>query len=369
MSKSVTPEYVFAGGGTGGHLFPGLAVANAIRESSPTARITFLTTERGLDRELLSAHDYQQILQTVRPWRSDPRQWAAFAWHWWHSVAHARHRFRNFPPRAVLGLGGYAAGPAVAAAARLGIPCAILNPDAIPGRANRVLARRADVVFQQWEVSRQHLAKARQIETVGCPIRSDFSRASRERGLNTFNLDPGRKTLLVTGASQGARTINDALARLWPGFVREHPDWQLLHLTGTDERDRIQQLYRQGGTDAVVVGFTNEMADAIAAADIVIARSGASTLAELCVIGKPAILLPYPYHKDQHQRANAMVLVQAGAAQLIDDARNATINAAAIEKALQRWLDPPQLQQAGEAARKLGQPSAAGRVAEWMLSR
>lgn len=369
MSKSVTPDYVFAGGGTGGHLFPGLAVANAIREASPTARITFLTTDRGLDRELLAAYDYQQILQTVRPWRSDPRQWATFAWHWWHSVAQARHRFRNFPPQAVLGLGGYAAGPAVVAAAKMGIPCAILNPDAIPGRANRVLARRADVVFQQWEVSRQHLGKTRQIETVGCPIRSDFSQASRERGLSTFNLNPDRNTLFVTGASQGARTINDAMARLWPAFVREHANWQLLHLTGTDDRDRIQRHYRDAGVDAMVVGFTNEMADAIAAADIVIARSGASTLAELCVIGKPAILLPYPYHKDQHQRANAMVLVQAGAAQLIDDTRLAESNTAAIEKALQRWLDPQQLEQATAAAKQLSQPNAAGRVAEWMLSR
>lgn len=367
MRTPASDHFVFAGGGTGGHLFPGLAVATALKQAAPEARISFLTTNRKLDDQLLTQYDFRQVPQSVRPWRSGPHHWPVFAWHWWRSIAAARKQFRHDPPRAVLGLGGYAAGPAVVAAAQLGIPAAILNPDATPGRANRYLARRTQIVFQQWEVSRSNLSTAKNVETAGCPIREAFAAADRRRGHATFGLDPARKTLLVTGASQGARTINEALLRVWPQFVAEHADWQLLHLTGRHDHDRVRAHYDQQNVSATVIDFTNEMADAIAAADVVIARAGASTLAELCVVGRPAILLPYPYHRDQHQRANAQVLAEAGAAVLIDDTRDAERNASAISAALASFCEDETRQRAAQAAQQLAQPHAAQLVAEWML--
>ena len=368
MPQPASDHFVFAGGGTGGHLFPGLAVANNLAQMTQNARITFLTTNRKLDDQLLTDCNFRQVPQSVRPWRAAPHHWPAFAWHWFQSVAAARKGFQNDRPRAVLGLGGYAAGPAVVAAAQLGIPNAILNPDATPGKANRHLARRCNVVFQQWEASRTLLSGAKRVETVGCPIRNDFASADRQRGRQTFNLDPERKTLLVTGASQGARTINEALMQIWPAFAAKHPDWQLLHLTGSHDHDRVKAHYAQQATPATVVDFTNQMADTIAAADVVIARAGASTLAELCVLGRPAILLPYPYHRDQHQRTNALVLVERGAAVLIDDTRDADRNAAAIAPALETWCDDQQRAKAAEASKSLAQPDAAQRVAAWMLN-
>ena len=151
-------HFVFAGGGTGGHLFPGLAVAEAVRQRAPDARISFFTTTRALDRDLLAPTPYKQVPQPVRPLTLHPLRLPGFWWSWRRSVRAAHAHFRADPPHAVLGLGGYAAGPPVVAARALGIRTAILNPDAIPGRANQHLARYADLVLLQWDVSRERFA-------------------------------------------------------------------------------------------------------------------------------------------------------------------------------------------------------------------
>lgn len=363
-----TPLYIFAGGGTGGHLFPGLAVAHALRAAQPDARILFLTTDRPLDAELLDEAGFLRLPQPVRPFSTRPWRWPAFWLAWRRSVAAARGRFEADRPRAVLGLGGYAAGPAVLAAAQLGIRSAILNPDAIPGRANRYLARRAQLVVLQWDVTRQHLPPRTRVETLGCPIRAEFAAACRAEGVRTFGLDPARPVLLVTGASQGARTINAAMTCVWPAFVRDYPDWQLLHLTGAADEAATRTAYERAGVAAHVLAFTHEMALALATADVVVSRAGASTLAELTALGKPSILLPYPYHRDRHQHANAQVLVEAGAAVLIDDQRDAQRNAPPLLAALRRLSDPTTRQMMAEGARRLGRPAAATEVAHWMAA-
>lgn len=183
-------HYVFAGGGTGGHLFPGLAVADALRRMEPDAAVTFFTTTRPLDRQLLGQTPYSQIEQSVRPVPSRPWRLPGFWWAWRRSVAAARAFLRERPTRAVLGLGGYAAGPAVVAARGLGIRTAILNPDAIPGRANRYLARHADLVVLQWDVSRDRFPPGTDCRTFGCPIRADFAGAERAAGRRHFDLAP-----------------------------------------------------------------------------------------------------------------------------------------------------------------------------------
>ena len=168
-------SYVFAGGGTGGHLFPGLAVADALLRQSPEARVTFLTTTRPLDRQLLEPTAYEQIEQPVQPFTLHPLKLPAFWLAWRRSVQAARELLKTRHVRAVLGLGGYAAGPAVVAAHSLGIRTAILNPDAIPGRANRHLARHADLVIMQWEVTRRHFPPGTNCQALGCPIRAAFA--------------------------------------------------------------------------------------------------------------------------------------------------------------------------------------------------
>lgn len=361
-------HYVFAGGGSGGHLYPGLAVAAAVHAIDPAARITFFTTPRALDRELLARTAFAQVPQPVRPLSLKPWRWAGFWFAWRASLAGARRFLREQHVRGVLGLGGYAAGPAVHAAHTLGIHCGILNPDAIPGRANRYLASRVDFVALQWDESRRHLPPRAPCETLGCPIRAAFSGASAEAGRALFGLSAEKRTLLVTGASQGARTINEALTRLWPTFAARHPDWQLLHLTGREDEAATRAAYAGAQVDARVMAFTHDMPQALAAADLVIARAGASTLAELTALGRASILLPYPFHKDRHQHANAQVLVDAGAARLVEDTRSGAQNAAALLPALEALCDSRALAAMSDAARRIGRGDAAAAIARRLLA-
>lgn len=361
-------RYIFAGGGTGGHLFPGIAVATALQRLTPAAEITFFTTHRDLDRQLLSRTSFQRVVQSVRPFSSRPWRWPGFWFHWRRSVFRARQFLLEHTPRAVLGLGGYAAGPAVVAASSLGIRTAILNPDAIPGRANRYLARRSALVVLQWDCSRKSFNDRTICITLGCPIRDGFDDLDAGAARARFGLDQQRPVLVVTGASQGARTVNLAMTQVWPDFLRAHPEWQLLHLTGSADESTVRHAYASAGVAANVVAFTHEMADALSAADAVVSRAGASTLAELTVVGKPSILLPYPYHRDQHQLANARVLADAGAALIVEDRRAPHANRDRLRKALERVADAPTRNTMAGAARKLARPNAARDVAQWLAN-
>lgn len=360
-------SYVFAGGGTGGHLFPGIAVAHAVRSLDTDARIAFFTTSRPLDRDLLAPTDFEQFPQVVRPFSTRPWDWPAFWMAWRRSVAAARAWMRGHRPTAVLGLGGYAAGPPVVAAHQLGIRTAILNPDAVPGRANRYLSRIADLVVMQWDASRRFFDAKAKCRALGCPIRASFSRADAALGRAHFGLEPDRPVLLVTGASQGARTINEAAARVWPSFLARNPHWRLLHLSGKAEEAATRDAYTAAAAPATVLAFTHEMHLALAAADVVVSRAGASTLAELTALGKPSILLPYPYHRDRHQHANARMLVDAGAAILLEDLLDAERNGPPLLAALDRLADAALRENMSGAARALGRPEAARSVAEWLL--
>jgi UDP-N-acetylglucosamine--N-acetylmuramyl-(pentapeptide) pyrophosphoryl-undecaprenol N-acetylglucosamine transferase len=362
-------HFIFAGGGTGGHLFPGIAVADALRRLLPAAHVTFLTTDRPLDRELLAPGAFAQIPQPVRPFSPRPWDWPAFGLAWSASRRQAGRLIQQLRPRAVLGLGGYAAGPAVVSAARAGVRTAILNPDATPGRANRFLSRRVDLVVLQWEAARRHFSARIPCAALGCPIRAEFAQAAATAaaGRARFELAEDRPVLLVTGASQGARTVNEALLRVWPEFHALQPEWQLLHLTGSADEAAVRRGYEQAGAPARVLAFTHEMPLALAAADLVISRAGASTLAELTALGRPSILLPYPYHRDQHQRHNAEVLVEAGAALCLEDRREPAANAGPLLAALRACAPHEARERMSAAARRLGRIDAAERVAAWLV--
>ncbi len=367
------PTVIFAGGGTGGHLYPGLAVARALCDREPSARALFLTTDRPLDRDILRSHAMEQVVQPVRPVPSRPWRLIAFWRAWRASGAIARSVMRERRVAAVLGLGGYAAGPPVVAAHRAGVPAAILNPDVIPGRANRFLASRTDRVFAQWDATVARLPGAR-VEVVGCPIRPAFRALAaksdaRDVGRAHFSMPAEGRLLLVTGASQGARTVNDAMVRVWPVVARRHHDWRLLHLTGAGDLQRVQSAYNAAGAPAdrtTAIDFTEHMAEAIAAADVVVSRAGASTLAELTTLGRASVLLPYPFHRDRHQHANAEQLAAAGAAAVVEDARDAQQTGPQLEAALEGVIEADRYQQMSDAARRQGLPDAAHRVAAWL---
>jgi UDP-N-acetylglucosamine--N-acetylmuramyl-(pentapeptide) pyrophosphoryl-undecaprenol N-acetylglucosamine transferase len=223
-------------------------------------------------------------------------------------------------------------------------------------------------VFAQWACTSQHFARPEIVETTGCPVRPEFLRADRAAGIARFGLDAGKRTLLVTGASQGARSINLALVALREELARQK-GWQVLHLSGREDEERVRAAYTEAGVAAVVAAFTREMAEALAAADLVISRAGASTLAELTAVGRAAVLLPYPYHKDQHQRHNAEELVRAGAAELVEDRIEGEANAAALRGVLARLMgDAGAVERMSAAATGMGRRNATAVVAERVLA-
>ncbi|MCP4590647.1 MAG: UDP-N-acetylglucosamine--N-acetylmuramyl-(pentapeptide) pyrophosphoryl-undecaprenol N-acetylglucosamine transferase [bacterium] len=363
-SVDAASTVVFAGGGTGGHVFPALAVAEAVRELRSDVGFVFFSTNRAFDRSVLERTDGEWIAQSVRPLRSAPWTWPRFYLDWRRSCHDCRREFSRRRPAVVVGTGGFASGPPVCEADRGGIPTILLNPDAVPGRANRFLARRARRIFVQWPETLKALRDHDHCEVTGCPIRAQFRTADRSAGLEHFGLDPARRTLLVTGASQGATSINRAMVAIRE-LLAGAPEWQILHLTGQADLEPTQAGYEEANVPAKTLPFTHRMADALVAADLIVSRAGASTLAEITALGKPAVLLPYPYHRDMHQQANARVLVKAGAARIVHDRIVPEKTAAGLREVLPGLMsDADALARMAAAARRMGTTNASGHVAQ-----
>ncbi len=364
------PLIVFAGGGTGGHLYPALAIAGSLRRLAKGCRIVFFGTDRPIDAQILSNTQWELICQRLPRLSAAPWRWPGIAAAYRRAATECHSRFLQDRPDWVIGTGGLGCVPPVRQAAKLGIKTALLNPDALPGRANKHLARSVDTVFVQWPKAREAFSSLIEVQVTGCPVRSAFARCSRDDGLQRFDLDPDKKTLLVTGASQGARTINEATVAC-VDFLKSQRDWQVLHLTGQADYDSVVSGYTDARYKAVVVAFTEHMADALACADLVVSRGGASTLAEITALGKPSILLPYPYHRDMHQLANAQCLADTNhgpAARIVIDAKNRHENAPKLRQALQEIMSDARLRDAmAKAAAALSAGDPADKIARVLL--
>jgi UDP-N-acetylglucosamine--N-acetylmuramyl-(pentapeptide) pyrophosphoryl-undecaprenol N-acetylglucosamine transferase len=394
--------YIFAGGGTGGHLYPGLAVAQEVLRLDAGARIVFACSGRQIDRKILDPQPYIIVPQPILPMPRSPKGWAKFIASCVASWRQSRDMIADLRPSAVLGLGGFAAGPLVRRAARRGIPTALLNPDAVPGIANKLLAGWADVIFSQFEASAAAFsAGARaKVKAVGCPVRSSLFGIDRSVAMAELGLLDGPKTLVVLGGSLGASSINGAIDALRGDFDKLATKWQILHITGAGtgacsvaavpaaRRAGVspaslpvgcgcEQAEKTHGRDAhattgaaahiKTMEYCHRMELAYAAADLVLCRAGAVTVAELSALAKPAILMPYPYHKDQHQRHNAAALAQAGAAIVCDDTKDAALNAATLRNVLLPLMaDDAALSRMRESAAHAARSEAAREVAKWL---
>jgi len=364
------PIYIFAGGGTGGHLYPGLAVAEQLERLDRDARVVFACSNRPIDRRILDPLDCPVVPQPVRPIPRSPKGWIGFLKAWRRSVAQAGEMIADLKPVAVLGLGGFAAGPLVRRAARVGVRTAVLNPDAVPGKANRYLAKHADVIFSQFDFAREHFPPGvrQKVRCVGCPVRSSFLSAERPEALRHFDLRTDRKTLLVNGGSLGARLINDAVLGLKGDLAALSEAWQVLHVTGRDRYAEVGGAWQTAGIHTRGLPYCDRMDLAYAAADLVVGRCGASTAAELAATATPAVLMPYPFHKDQQQRLNAGPLVEAGAAILVADRADLAANTRALRSVLLPLLaDADRLGRMRNCAAGIARPDAARAVAEWLL--
>jgi UDP-N-acetylglucosamine--N-acetylmuramyl-(pentapeptide) pyrophosphoryl-undecaprenol N-acetylglucosamine transferase len=360
---------IFAGGGTGGHLFPGIAVAEALGRVRPELKPLFLCTERELDRTILQPTGFEYVPQPIVPPARSIGGLLRFFSSWRHTRDLVRAERRKRSIVGVVGLGGYAAGVAVKYLAQKKIPAILLNPDVVPGKANQYLMPHVRAVCAQFERTAEHLQPQfrDKLRVTGCPIRAEIlRRPSREEACRTLGLNPAMNTLVVTGASQGAATVNEAVLHTIPKLNLQ--GWQILHLAGKDHAQQVRDRYRQARVEAAVVDFKAEMGIVWACADLAVSRAGASSCAELCACGVASILMPYPYHKDMHQRANARELDAVGAAILLDDRKKPEENGPALLEVLAPLLvDAPRRSRMSAAARSLAKPDAADRIADVVL--
>lgn len=360
--------FIFAGGGSGGHLYPGLAVVERIRESLPDARIVFLCSDRAIDRKILEAEGERFVASKAGPVSADPRRLVKLITGWRATGSQLEQILQEAggAERAVvIAMGGFVAAPAAARARKLGVPVIAVNLDAVPGKANRLLVRWADAVLSATE---QYAFPA---ELVGPIVRKKaLPTMSAEQCRASFGLDSGTRTLLVTGGSLGSRSINESLALL----ARERADlfagWQVLHQSGDEaSAARLREAYSGAGIRAEVRAFISDMGSAWGASDVAICRAGAGTVGEAWVSGTPAVFMPYPYHRDDHQTANARPLERAGAAVIVTDRIDATANRDALGDVLQGVLGDdaaPARMRAGLEA--LGPAAGAERVAQRAIS-
>jgi len=352
-------RFVLAGGGTGGHVTMALAVGEALAEAG--ARLLFVGTERGLERRLVPEAGFElATLPGGQVMGASPVARARSLARLTRGALRAFRLLGRHRPAAVISVGGYAAVPAVAAAAARRIPVALVEPNAVPGRANRAtgrLARRVYLAFEEAAGAFPRAAARAEVRVVGVPLRramvEGFAAAARRRE----PVSPLR--LLVFGGSQGARQINDAvldaLPRLAPGSL------EVAHQSGEADRPRVAGAYARAGVPAEVFAFDPDMPSRYAWADLALCRSGAITVAELALAGLPALLVPYPYAADDHQRANAEALVRGGAARRLEPR---SLDGAALAAALEPLIAAPEaLVEMGRRARALARPEAAREIA------
>jgi UDP-N-acetylglucosamine--N-acetylmuramyl-(pentapeptide) pyrophosphoryl-undecaprenol N-acetylglucosamine transferase len=315
--KILTDHLVFAGGGTAGHLFPGLAVAEQLRRHAPQLRITFAGTGKPFELRQVTQAGFEYVTLACRPLPRKASEALRFLTENFSGFYAARRFLRQHNVALVVGLGGYASVPTARAAAGLRIPCVLLEQNAVPGRATRWLAPAATLVCAAFEEIRPLLKSGCRVRVTGNPLR----RAFIEQRAPAHNLPDrlgNRRKLLVLGGSGGAQTLNEQAPRaLYKAGAALH-DWQVVHQAGQRDLARTGDLYRKLGIDATVLPFIENMPLTLRTSHLAISRAGGTTLAELAASGVPAILLPYPKATDNHQRKNADLFAQAGACKILD---------------------------------------------------
>lgn len=355
---------LFAGGGTGGHLMPGAAIASALSDAMPGARCLFLTTPRRSEQHCHSVlRPFETAEVPAARWGGLVRK-LRFALTSLPAASRSLEVMRDFQPHAVVGLGGYSCVVPVLVARALALPTMILESNAVPGRVVRLLAPAVDCVQLQWREARRRLSGRRTVVT-GNPVRPSLLEGNPIAARQRLGLAPERVTLLVMGGSQGALAINQGLEAALRHLCRNGEtgpeSLQILHLTGPRHLEEARRT--PVGRDLIYrpLGFLDRMEDAYAAADVVLGRAGGSTLAETTALGLPSLLVPYPHATDGHQLANAQVLARAGAALVI---RQNHLTPDLLADLLQEVAERPGwLRSMAQHARTLGRPRAAQSVA------
>lgn len=353
---------IVAGGGTGGHLFPGIAVVEELRRRRPDVEVTFVGTERGIEARVLPERGERLELIEVRPLkgRTAPELMRSMLM-LPGAFTRASGLITELRPDVVIGVGGYAAGPMLLAAAARGVPTAILEQNAHVGLTNRLLAPIAGRAYVAFEEAAAQLGE-RKTRLVGNPVRRAFVDAARKALIDPDGFEARASQVFVLGGSQGAKALNETVPAALARLELAERGVKVLYQTGAAMRDEVQRRYADLGVEAEVVSFVDDMAKAYSSASLVIARAGATTLAEVCAIGRPSILVPYPYAADDHQARNAEALERAGAAVSI---RESHLTPGILAAEARRLLDDEGARvKMADAARRHGRPDAAAAIVD-----
>ena len=358
-------KVIISGGGTGGHIYPAIAIANELKAIDSATEILFVGAEGKMEMEKVPRAGYQIVgLPVVGIKRELTLANLGFPLKLGRSLLKARTIVRDFRPDVSVGVGGYASGPVLLAASLMGIPTLIQEQNSYAGLTNKILARRAARICVAYP-GMDAFFPADKIKLTGNPVRSDILLADQQvaAGRALFDLDGNRPTLLIIGGSQGARTINESIEAGLPRFVEAGV--QVIWQTGLAFIERAKTAVAALGTSLIKpYDFIYEMDKAYAVADAVVSRAGALSVSELCLVGRPAILVPLPTAAEDHQTKNAMSLVAHKAALLVNDR---TAQTELVTAALTLLSNPAQRQQLSTKIKTLGKPNAARDIANEVL--
>lgn len=356
---------IISGGGTGGHIFPAVSIANAIKAKHPEAKILFVGAEGRMEMQRVPAAGYEIKGLPIKGFnRAHKLKNVAVLWDLFKSLRLARKIIRQFQPMVAVGVGGYASGATLYECAKMGIPCLIQEQNSYAGVTNKLLAKRVQKICVAYEGMERFFPADKLIMT-GNPVRQNVldSPLSVEEARKTFGLEPDKKTILIVGGSLGARTMNES--------IQQHLDLvkdsglQFIWQTGKYYNAKIMEFMRgKELPNLKILDFVSDMGAAYKAADLVISRAGASSISEFQLIGKPVILVPSPNVAEDHQRKNAMALVNRHAALYVEDAEAPD---KLLKLAIETVNDDAELKALAENVRKMGLKNAADVIADEVL--
>ncbi|OLN33431.1 undecaprenyldiphospho-muramoylpentapeptide beta-N-acetylglucosaminyltransferase [Desulfosporosinus metallidurans] len=358
---------ILTGGGTGGHIYPALAIAQGLLARDAETQILYVGIRDGMEARLVpeAGLAFAGISGKGLP-RKLSLDMIKVLGKSVKALWETKNILREFHPDLVVGTGGYVSGPVVLTASLFNIPTLLHEQNALPGITNRLLARVVRRVMVTFPESIAHFGVKKKLELVGLPVRPEIGKVSREIGAKHFGLRPDRMTLLVTGGSRGARTLNQAMTTVLE-YLAQHSNIQVIWATGKITYGETIEEFEKRGISWKrpgwrILEYLNDMPEALACSDLYIGRAGAASLAELMVAGMPSLLIPYPYAAENHQEHNAQALVQAGAARIILDSE---LDGGRLGKEVNELISKPTLlAKMGAAARTLAQPQALNKIVD-----
>jgi UDP-N-acetylglucosamine--N-acetylmuramyl-(pentapeptide) pyrophosphoryl-undecaprenol N-acetylglucosamine transferase len=357
---------VIAGGGTGGHLFPGIAIAEELRRRDESTEVLFFGTAHGIEASIVPREGYPiKYLRAEGVVGKSLGKKLVAVLKMMLSMVDSHRLLREIRPDALIGLGGYASFGPVLVGSLKSVPTVILEQNAVPGLTNRLLGRMSDIICVTYHESMSFFPKNKTYIT-GNPVRQGIVAAKKDEAYELFGLEKGRFTIFIFGGSSGARKINNALCGAFTYLHDIRDKIQFLHQTGKNDLEAVRETYRKWEFKGTVAAFIHQMPEAYAAADLVISRAGATTLAELTAVGRPAILVPYPFAAGNHQELNAQRLAEMGAARVILDHE---LDSETLARNIKELYENAEMRtEMQRSSKSLGKTEAAQKVMEIVMS-